>query len=214
MILMKINLDKLDDGLGGEWWHHIHSSNFGFSEKLADLDNYEVQQGDILIHKEMQEGERFPSIKYHVVTDKDSHVADKNEVKELLGKRLVEEIRKKSKFPYACKFAKFFKNGAAQINYNPTQHDKFPLKIVPKQHDISNIEEFFKDLKTEGKNPITPQAGDKKGVVNQWEIPSSSDKTKVYTVIKKADGTFDCTCPQFKFRKKTCKHITECKAKN
>ena len=67
---MKINLNKVDDGLGGEWWHHIHSSNFGFSEKLADIDNYEVQEGDVIIHKEIQEGERFPAIKYHVVSGK------------------------------------------------------------------------------------------------------------------------------------------------
>jgi len=59
----------------------------------------------------------------------------------MLGKKLVEYIRKNKKFPYACKFSKFFKNGAAQINYNPTQHDKFPLKIVPKEHGISDIEE-------------------------------------------------------------------------
>ena len=201
---MKINLNKLNDELDGEWWHHIHSSNFGFSMKLTDVDNYEVQEGDILIHKEIKEGETFPSIRYHVVTANGSHLADKNEVKEILGKRLVEDIRKNKKFPYACKFAKYFKNGAAQINYNPTQHDKFPIKIVPKQHGISDIEEFFKDLKPEGKNPITPQEGDKKGAVNQWAIQSSSDKSKVYTVTKRADGTFDCTCPQFKFRKKTC----------
>lgn len=214
MILMKINLNKVDDGLGGEWWHHIHSSNFGFSEKLADIDNYEVQEGDVLIHKEIQEGERFPAIKYHVVSGKTSHIAEKKEVNELLGMRLVEEVKKNKKFPYACKFTKFFKNGAAQINYNPTQHDKFPMKIVPKQHDISDIEEFLKDLKTEGKNPIAQQAGDKEGAVNQWDIASSSDPSKVYTVTKKAKGTFECTCPQFKFRKKICKHITECKTKS
>jgi len=95
---MKINLNKLDDELEGDWWHHIHSSNFGFSMKLADVDNYEVQKGDILIHKEIKEGEKFPTIKYYVVTDKGSHIADKNEVKEILGKRLVEDIRKNKKF--------------------------------------------------------------------------------------------------------------------
>jgi len=209
---MKINLNKLDDELEGNWWHHIHNSNFGFSEKLADIDNYEVHEGDILIHKEIMDGERFPSIKYHVVTAKDTHVADKNEVKDILGKRLVEDIRKHKRFPYACKFTKFFKNGVAQINYNPTQHDKFPLKIVPKQHEIADIEEFFKDLKTDGKNPVSPQAGDIESSVNQWDIPSSSDKNKVYTVTKKANGSFECTCPQFKFRKKICKHIKECES--
>ena len=210
---MKINLNKLDDGLEGDWWHHIHSSNFGFSMKLADVDNYEVQKGDILIHKEIKEGETFPTIRYHVVTDKGSHVVDKNEVKEILGNCLIEYIRKKKKFPYACKFSKFFKNGAAQVNYAPSQHDKFPLKIIPKEHEIPNIEDFFKNLKTEGKNPFTPQTSDKESGARQWDVASSSDKTKVYTVTKKADGSFECTCPQFRFRKKVCKHITECKDK-
>ena len=209
---MKIDLNKLDDDLGGDWFHHIHASNFGFLMKLGGIKNYEVEKDDIIIHKEILEDANFPTIKYNVIEDKGSHIADKNEVKEILGKSLVEYVKKNKKLPYACKFKKFFKNGAAQIDFNPSQYEKFPIKIVPKDHGISDLEEFFKDLKSEQVNPAKPQKGDTVSGVKQWEIASSSDKSKVYTVTQKGDGSFTCTCPQFVFRKKVCKHISECKS--
>lgn len=212
MIKMKIDLNKLDDDLGGDWFHHIHASSFGFLMKLGGIKNYEVEKDDIIIHKEIMEETNFPTIKYNVITDKGSHIADKNEVKEILGKSLVDYVKKNKKLPFACKLKKFFKNGAAQIDYNPSQYEKFPIKILPKDHGISDLEEFFKDLKSEQVNPAKPQKEDKESGVKQWEIASSSDKSKVYTVTQKADGSFTCTCPQFVFRKKVCKHISECKS--
>ena len=131
---MKIDLNKLDDELKGDWFHHIRTSDFGFLMKLAGIEKYEVEKDDIIIHKEIKEGEDFPTIRYNVIKDKGSHVADKNEVKEILGKILIEYVKKNKKLPFACKFKKFFKNGAAQIDYNPSQYDKFPIKIVPKDH--------------------------------------------------------------------------------
>lgn len=46
-----------------------------------------------------------------------------------------------------------------------------------------------------------------------WRIQSSSDKNKSYIVTLGADGTWKCTCPQFTYRKKICKHISDCKKK-
>lgn len=210
---MKIDLTKLDDELKGDWFHHIYASNFGFLMKLAGIENYEVERDDIIIHKEIMEENNFPTIKYNLIGDKGSHGASKDEVKELLGKKLVDYVKKNKKLPFACKFNKVFKNGAVQVDYNPSQYDKFPIKIVPKEHGLSDLEQFFKDLKSEQVNPAKPQEGRKESGVKQWEIPSSSDKSKIYTVIQKADGSFTCTCPQFLFRKTACKHISECKSK-
>ena len=207
---MKIDLNKLDDGLLGDWFHHIHTSDFGFLMKLAGIKTYEVEKDDIIIHKEIEEGEDFPTIRYNVIEVKGSRVADKNEVKNIPGKALVEYVKKNKKLPFACKFKKFFKNGAAQIDYVLSQYDKFPIKIVPKDHGISDLEELLKDLKSEQANPAKPQKGDKISGVKQWEIASSSDKSKVYTVTQKADGSFTCTCPQFVYRKQVCKHISKC----
>ncbi len=39
-----------------------------------------------------------------------------------------------------------------------------------------------------------------------------SDMINVKELFR-ANGSFECTCPQFRFRKKVCKHITECKNK-
>jgi len=48
----------------------------------------------------------------------------------------------------------------------------------------------------------------------QWKIQSSSNKNKSYIVTLKEDGSWTCTCPQFTFRKKQCKHISESKTKS
>ncbi len=59
-----------------------------------------------------------------------------------------------TKYLYACTFSKFFNNGSAQVNYSPTNFDKFPIKIVPKQHGLTHVElvGLLKNLKTVG-NP-------------------------------------------------------------
>ena len=118
-------------------------------------------------------------------------------------------MKKNKILPFACQFKKIFKNGAVQVDYVPSQHDKFPIKIVPKEHGISDTEQFFKNLKSEQTNPAKPQVEGKESGIKEWKIPSSSDKSKVYTVTRKADGSFSCTCPQFVYRKKVCKHISQ-----
>ena len=205
---MKINLNKLEDELEGNWFHHVSTSNFGFLLKLTNIEKFDVEKDDIVIHKEIQEGEDFPTIRYNVIEDNGSRVADKNEVKEILGRSLVAYVKKNKKYPFACKFKKVFKNGAVQIDYLPSQHDKFPIKIVPKEHGISDAEEFFNGLKSEHTNPAKPQERGGESGVKEWKITSSSDKSKVYTVTRRGDGSFACTCPQFVYRKKVCKHIT------
>ncbi len=45
----------------------------------------------------------------------------------------------------------------------------------------------------------------------QWEIPSSSDPSKIYQVKLNSDNTWTCTCPHYTFRKSECRHIKECK---
>ena len=47
----------------------------------------------------------------------------------------------------------------------------------------------------------------------QWEIPSSSDPSKIYQVNLNSNNSWTCTCPHFTFRKTECRHIKECKKK-
>lgn len=210
---MKININKIKDDLEGTWWLHIHSSNFGFQGKISDLNNHEVSIEDILIHKQIKEGDKFPTIRYHKITEKGVSNINNDDVKEILAVRLVDFVRKNKKLPYACKVAKFFNNGNAQINYKPTDFDNFALKVIPKQHRVENTELFFKDLTT-SENPIkTEPKTTSKTQGKQWEIPSSSDLDKIYLVKYNEGGFWTCTCPQFTFRKTECKHIKECKKK-
>ena len=201
------------DDLGGKWWNHISVAKFGFLERISsNLNDYSVDVDDILIHKEIKSGERFPTIRYHKVT-KDSTIEIQNkEVKGVLQKRLVKYIRDNKKFPFACGLAKFFKNGSAQVNFTPTQYDKFVLKIIPNEHNIDSTEEFFKDLETDT-NPIKSDSSKKQTSGKQWLIESSSDKTKKYTISLQNNGSWTCTCPQYVYRKAECRHIKQCKNK-
>jgi hypothetical protein len=210
---MKLNLNSISDDLSGNWWLHIHSSNFGFLSKISDLSNHEVKIEDILIHKEIGEGERFPSVRYHLVKEKGTKLIENEKAKEILANKLVNYIRKYKILPYACKVAKFFKNGNVQINYHPTDFDNFSLKVIPKTHGIENPKDFFKDLQT-NENPIKIEANIVSKVQEkQWQIASSKDPNKKYTVKYSDDGRWTCTCPHFTFRKVQCKHIEECKKK-
>jgi hypothetical protein len=48
-------------------------------------------------------------------------------------------------------------------------------------------------------------------ILNQWENPSHSDPSKTYKVTLYEDGSYACSCPQWVYRRKECKHIQECK---
>ena len=39
------------------------------------------------------------------------------------------------------------------------------------------------------------------------EVPSFSNPEKTYIVTQKEDGTWQCSCPVWIYRRRTCKHI-------
>lgn len=44
----------------------------------------------------------------------------------------------------------------------------------------------------------------------RWQVQSTTDSSKTYTVARKKDGTMGCACPTWKFHKAPkphCKHI-------
>jgi len=215
---MQINVFDIKDDLGGNWWHHINVSNFGFLSKISDLKSHDVEENDILIHKEIKKGDRFPTIRYHLIAGEQTKIIKNDEVKEVLAEELVEYVRENKKFPFACHLAKIFKNGNAQIDYKPTQFESFALKIVPEMYGIENTEEFFEGLETEESNPIqSTQLFHSKDtepkLAQHWTIESSSDPTKSYTVSRNEDGSWSCTCPHWTYRKTECKHMKQCKPK-
>ena len=52
---------------------------------------------------------------------------------------------------------------------------------------------------------ITPEA------VVETVVPSFTDDTKEYTVKKFKDGSWECSCPAFKYHEGECKHIKHIK---
>ncbi len=215
MFHTKININQIKDDLKGTWWNHINSSNFGFLNNISDLNNHEVSKDDILVHKELKEGERFASVRYHLVREKGTTLVENEEVKDILSTKLIEFVKKNKKLPHACKFVKVFKNGNAQVNYHPTDFDNFALKIVPKEHGIENTESFLSRLES-AENPIKPSDTPKapsESKMKQWKVKSSKDPEKEYTVILHENGTWTCTCPNYTFRKTECRHIKESKTK-
>jgi len=207
-----MNLTQIKDDLKGNWWHYIRADDFGFLQTIPDLTNLQVNEGDILIHKQIKQDEQFPTIRYHLIKDKLPEIVKNEEIKEILGKKLVEYVKTNQKLPFACKVIKFFKNGNAQVNFSPTQYDNFALKIIPKKHGVENLENFFEGLKSDP-NPIHPIKPEKTAASskNQWIIRSLTDETKTYIVTRNKDGTFSCTCPHHVFRKAECKHIKHVK---
>ncbi len=42
---------------------------------------------------------------------------------------------------------------------------------------------------------------------SRWEVPSTTTEGVVYTVALGFDGTWGCSCPQWIYHRKQCKHI-------
>jgi len=43
--------------------------------------------------------------------------------------------------------------------------------------------------------------------IRKWEVPSFTNPDKIYTVSLTKNGEYQCSCPQWIFRRKECKHI-------
>ena len=46
---------------------------------------------------------------------------------------------------------------------------------------------------------------------NQWTVPSSSSLGKFYKVSVTPNGEWECSCPDWTFRRNECKHIKQVK---
>lgn len=145
---MKLDLDDLDnisDGLSTRWWVHIDSDNFVFNKGIPEND---VKDDDILIHKEIKEGETFPTLRYHTILDEDVLEIDGKIAREMLSIKLKEFILKHKKIPYSVDFNKIQKNGLVIFKYSPTKFDNFQLKIQVSEFDFEQdeAEEFFTNI--------------------------------------------------------------------
>ncbi|MEX2680386.1 MAG: hypothetical protein Q6373_002205 [Candidatus Sigynarchaeota archaeon] len=153
---MRIDLSTIKDDLGGNWWLHHRAKDFGFLDKIKDQASHEVDVDDVLIHKQILEGERFPAIRYHVVTASGGTVpATNQQAKDVMARSLVAFVKATGKLPFACTLAKTFKSGAVQVDYAPTTWDKFAIKVEPAAHGIDDAQAFFQHESVPS-NPAIP----------------------------------------------------------
>jgi len=150
---MKLDLDNVNDGLYGRWWIYIDCENFVFQKNVPEN---EVKDDDILIHKEIKEGETFPTLRYHTILDEDVLEIDGKIAREMLSSKLKEFIIKHKKIPYSVDFTKIQKNGLVIFKYSPTKFDNFQLKIQVSDFDFEQdeAEEFFTNIENMEGTPV------------------------------------------------------------
>jgi len=150
---MNLDLDNVSDGLFSHWWNYIDSENFVFQKKVPEND---VKDDDILIHKEIKEGETFPTLRYHTILDEEILEIDGKIAREMLSSKLKEFIIKHKKMPYSVNFNKIQKNGVVIFKYSPTKFDNFQLKILVTAFDFEQeeAEEFFANIENMEGTPV------------------------------------------------------------
>ncbi|MHA1682200.1 MAG: hypothetical protein ACTSUE_14785 [Promethearchaeota archaeon] len=137
-----LNLSSIQDGLSGDWWFRIITSSFTFQEISLNKNKLLINEGDILIHKEIKPGDRFPTTRYHNIVDKKPEEIEGKSVRDLLAQHLVTYYKKYKKLPPNCTFKKKFKNGSIQIVFSASKFDKFSLKLIPGTHTPEFINEI------------------------------------------------------------------------
>ncbi|MHA2018373.1 MAG: hypothetical protein ACTSXY_08870 [Promethearchaeota archaeon] len=175
---IKMDLNNVNDGLNGFWWNYIDSENFNF---LNNVPQNDVKDDDILIHKEIKEGDRFPTLRYHTVLADEVLEINGKEARKILARKLTEFILKHKKLPDSCDFKKIQKNGLVIFKYSPTAFDNFQLKIPLGDFDLEleldEAEEFFskienidgktgtgsKKIKLMKENPVIEQIASESG---------------------------------------------------
>jgi hypothetical protein len=150
---MKLDLDNVNDGLYGRWWNYIDCENFVFQKNVPEND---VKNDDILIHKEIKEGETFPTLRYHTILDNEVLEIDGKIAREMLSTKLKEFILKHKKIPYSIVFNKIQKNGLVIFKYSPTKFDNYQLKktVTDFGFELDEAEEFFKNIENMEGTPV------------------------------------------------------------
>lgn len=128
------DLTIIDPELQGQWWMMIDGTHFGFRPKIELPKHCTVYDGDILVHKFKSETEKFPQIRYFIVSIDQSNLGtalfmDNKEIKNQMIDQLLNYTKFYKRLPYCCKFMKMFKNGNIQIDYTPSKWDHFALNI-------------------------------------------------------------------------------------
>lgn len=151
--MVLIDLTKVTDGLHSLWWNRIRCSDFAFFSKIFNCDKAELNEGDVLIHKEKHFGDPYPLIKYAIIEQGQLYFLDKKSITSKLQKSVVKYIMEHNILPFNCRFVKSFKNGNVEVKYEPTKYDSFTFRFENDdldydKSDFGDIGELLKQLDT------------------------------------------------------------------
>jgi len=149
MTELKLNINKIDDDLEGNWWQYIRP-DFSFKQSIPsdERENFTVHINGILIHKQKNSEDMYPMLRYHLISQDN----DKAEAWELLLKdikpymlrNLGKYILRKKELPFGCKVTRSMKNGKVTIKFEPNEFTSYAMTINPKkigysQNRIENL---------------------------------------------------------------------------
>lgn len=105
---------------------------------------------------------------------------DKRDASKILAKQMYEYMRSKKKYPPKTSVKKVFSNGNVDLAYNPTDYDKFIIRLTPAMVG-GNVEDFL-DLLEEFKEDSTDDSE------FSWRVePAKSSRSTCRTCGQKID---------------------------
>ncbi|MFA5730777.1 MAG: hypothetical protein WC934_02095 [Acidithiobacillus sp.] len=172
---------KAQDELEGFWWNYIRN-DFCFKNSISkeEYNQFPVQDFDILVHKQIKTGERFPTTRYHVVYIVDgkaeSSLLEGKKIREIMSENFNRYVKKNGKIPFGCIFDKYSNDESeVQINYEPIEGISYKFKL-----DIDENHCDYESLPKEEMNPL------KKVIIATNTISPifySSDISTIYETI-------------------------------
>jgi len=180
-----LNIVSDNDEMDSKKWYYIDSEfNFMRFIKKKIYNDFSIENRSVLIHRQVFEGERFPSSRYHCILNDECLYLDGKGARKIMSINLRKFISKNKKLPFGCSYVKTSKNGFAVFNYEPIENLNFQLKIKESEvFDVENLEQIKENklsVELEIQNDIEPL------FYNQFDnyIPSGSK-------IQVKDGIID-----------------------
>lgn len=204
-----INLyEDVDDDFEGNWWVYIRSgSDFICYSKIPNREALEVDDDDILIHKQMESNEetgaRFVSKNYFQVLDGVAYQIDVKEFRIQVGKCVIRYINSKGKYPVGWSLNKVQKKESiAILEFKLSEFDKYNLKIHPgkfKQFSgfkaivREDVVDYFSNLQTTAApkdSPPSPRSPRLPKITSAPEIQAAAAESggKIFITQAKIEG--------------------------
>ena len=178
---MPFNLTQISDGLSGPWWEYI-SNKFEYRKVYkSELERFGAYDGDILIHKEIQSGQKFPTRRYHFISAEGESLSATDllelpsaEIRKQMGVNLLHFIATYQRLPEQMQYDSMTSKGIAVFKFAPSKWDSFEIRVDANQikfpvHYQENLGRILDDfieyeeslepiVKKTAKKTATPQA--------------------------------------------------------